>query len=139
MIKTSSPTGLTDDSDRFKSVQITMMLLSVATLFLLFTGPISIYMTFFYNNLTWMRDSKRSFIRVILTHIAYCNNAVNFYVYLCLSSEFRREWFKLVASICYCFKSLSPKTITTCTTTTTTLGSDEMLDKRKRPLPPIPR
>lgn len=138
MIKSSSPTGVTDESDRIKSVQITAMLLSVATLFLLFTGPISIYMTFFYNNLTWMRDSQRSFIRTILTHIAYFNNAINFYVYMCLSSEFRAEWWMFMRRVFYCCcrrPAASAKNLTSlCTTTTTTLGSDERLDdERKRP------
>lgn len=130
MFKATSQSSATDDSDRFRPVQITVMLLSVASLFLLFTGPISIYMTFFYYNLTWMRESKQSFIRTILTHFAYCNNVVNFYVYLALSSEFRREWLKIVSGVFYCCKSLNPKNVTSvCTTTTTTLGSNENLNR----------
>lgn len=144
MIKSSAPPNVSNlveaaphSSDRFRSAQITVMLLTVATLFLLFTGPISVYMTFFFHTLTSVREAKRSFIRTILTHIAYSNNAVNFYAYLCLSSEFRREWLALMSRMFYCCRWMSPKNVTSaCTTTTTTLGSSDRLDETKRPLPP---
>jgi hypothetical protein len=98
-------TGSTASLDRvettFKSRQITIMLLSVAFVFLLFTSPLSIYMIAIYDILD-MRESKKEFIRAVLRFIGYCNNAVNFYVYFAFSSGFRVEFINCVKSLCGC-------------------------------------
>lgn len=82
-----------------------------------------------------MRESKRAFIRVILTNLAYCNNAINFYAYMCLSSEFRKEWIKMILDVFYCFKYCRPKNISSVCTTSTTLGSDDRLNEAKSKKP----
>jgi hypothetical protein len=109
-------------SDSIKSKQITIMLLSIAFIYLLLTSPVSFYMAFLYENLTSVRESKREYVKVILRYIAYFNNAINFYIYFSLSSEFRRE---LINS----FKKMLKikKSVTLCTTTTT-LGSNDVLN-----------
>jgi len=95
-----------------KSPQVTIMLLSVAFAFLLFTSPISIYMATIFDNITHVRKTQRELVKSILRYIAYFNNAINFYIYISLSSEFRREFFK---SISACFKT---KELVACTKST---------------------
>ena len=110
-------------SDSIKSKQITIMLLSIAFIYLVLTSPVSFYMAFLYENLTSIRESKREYVKVILRYIAYFNNAINFYIYFSLSSEFRREF------INSCKKLLKiKKSVTMCSTTTTTLGSNDVLN-----------
>ena len=117
----------------FKSFQITLMLLSIAFVFLIFTSPISLYMAVFYDHLKSVRESKREYIKVILRYIGYCNNAVNFYIYIIFSNEFRKEFVKTIRS-CFRIKSI---TSTMCTTSTT-LGSNNMLDNvEMKPMKPI--
>ena len=108
-----------------KSIQITVMLLSVAFLFLIFTSPVSIYMSIFYENLKNIPTSKREYIKVVLRYIGYFNNAINFYVYFSLSSEFRKEFIKTIRSYFKCFNFC--KETTALCTTTTTLGSNDSL------------
>ncbi len=109
-----------------KSIQITVMLLSVAILFLLFTSPISIYMAVFYENLKSMRSSKKEYIKVVLRYLGYFNNAINFYVYISLSTEFRKEFVKTIR---YFFKCLNVcKQKPTLCTTSTTLESTNSFD-----------
>jgi hypothetical protein len=115
----------------FKSFQITIMLLSIAFVFLLFTSPISIYLMIIHDNLKLMRESKKEYIKVILRYIGYCNNAINFYLYITFSNEFRKEFVKLIKS-CFKFKT----TVTSCANTATTnLGSNNMLSDKKNNLP----
>lgn len=107
-----------------KSFQITLMLLSVAIVFLLFTSPISIYMAFIHDNIAQsVRKTKRELVKTVLRYIAYFNNAVNFYLYFFLSSEFRREFFKSMGVI---FKV---KELTSCTGSTEVQGQSNMLPK----------
>lgn len=107
-----------------KSFQITVMLLSVAIVFLLFTSPISIYMAFIHDNITQsVRKTKRELVKTVLRYIAYFNNAVNFYLYFLLSSEFRREFFKSMGVI---FKV---KELTSCTGSTEVQGQNNMVPK----------
>ncbi|RNA34640.1 G-coupled receptor -like protein [Brachionus plicatilis] len=117
-----------------KSVQITVMLLSIAFIFLFFTGPISFYMTFFYQNLSSVNRVKLQYIKVVLKYIAYINNAINFYVYVALSSEFRKEFVRLVRC-CLKLRVIS-STVSKCTTSTS-VGSLDKFDDKQRPLPPI--
>lgn len=127
LIRTSKAT---DGS--FKSVQVTLMLLSVAFVFLLFSGPISIYMTFIYHNLVKMRESRRTFIRVVLVYIAYFNNAINFYVYLALSSEFRRAFWRMIS--CKGKSSASSFIKSSMCTTSTTLDDDDGVPREPKKL-----
>jgi hypothetical protein len=124
----SSKTGSTASLERvetsFKSRQITIMLLSVAFVFLLFTSPLSIYMMVFYDNLD-MRESKKEFIRAILRFLGYCNNAVNFYVYFAFSSGFRVEFINCVKSLFGC----KPLKSGLCTTSS---GSNNDLNEDKK-------
>ncbi|CAF0758738.1 unnamed protein product [Brachionus calyciflorus] len=115
-----------------KSFQITVMLLSIAFIFLLFTSPISIYMAFIYPNLTRMNEVKKEYIKIVLRYIGYCNNAINFYVYICLSSEFRKEFGNLWR-LCFKFKPIS-STVSKCTTSTSLASLN---NQDKMPLPPI--
>ncbi len=110
----------------FRSFQITLMLLSIAFLFLIFTSPISLYMAIFYDHLKSVRESKREYIKVILRYIGYFNNAINFYVYIIFSNEFRKEFVKTIRS---CFRLKSITSVTSMCTTSTNLGSNNMLDK----------
>lgn len=108
----------------FKSFQITLMLLSIAFVFLLFTSPISIYMAVFYDNLKSVRDSKKEYIKVVLRYVAYFNNAINFYVYIIFSSEFRKEFVKTIKS---CFRIKSVTSSVGLCTRSTSMGSNNML------------
>lgn len=114
-----------------KSFQVTVMLLSVAFVFLIFTSPISIYMSTIHDNIKYVRKSKRELVKGILRYIAYFNNALNFYLYFCLSSEFRREFFEII------FK-LKMKELTSCTHSTS-MGSRQDLPKDIRQTKPIYR
>ena len=82
-----------------RSFQITLMLLAIAVIFLILTAPISIYMPMMQNKL----DSKRELIKVILRYIGYTNNAVNFYIYILFSSEFRKEFIATLKSFACSF------------------------------------
>lgn len=117
-----------------KSVQITTMLLSIAFIFLLFTSPISFYMTFFYQNLNSINRVKLQYIKVVLKYIAYINNAINFYVYFVLSSEFRKEFVNLL-KCCSKIKIIS-STVSKCTNSTS-VSTLEKIEEKQRPLPPI--
>lgn len=109
-----------------KSFQITAMLLSIALAFLVFTSPISIYMAFIHDNITYsVRKTKRELIQTILRYIAYFNNAVNFYIYFFLSSEFRREFLKTLGII---FKVRS---LTSCTRSTDIQQSNKQQESPK--------
>ena len=116
------------DIDPIKSTQVTVMLLSVAFVFLVLTSPVSIYMAFFYDNLKSVRLSRRLLIRSILRYIGYFNNAVNFYVYFLLSSEFRKEFIKAVKTM---FK-VGPNQLSLCTRSTE-MGSVNMLSTPQKP------
>lgn len=114
----------------FKSMQITIMLLSIAFIFLIFTSPISIYMTVFYPNLSKTPEVKKEYIKVVLRYVAYINNAINFYIYICFSSEFRKEFAGLFTN-CKKYKPIS-SAVSKCTTSTSLPSiQDEM-----KPLPP---
>lgn len=115
-----------------KSIQITVMLLSVAFVFLLFISPISFYMTFFYRNLNTKNRIKLQYIKVVLKYIAYINNAINFYLYVSLSSEFRKEFIQLFKS----FKKMkSFSNFSKCTASTSVESSDEHEEQnRSRPI-----
>jgi hypothetical protein len=140
-VKSEKNIGKNEDlsSDSIKSKQITIMLLSIAFIYLILTSPVSFYMAFLYENLTSIRESKREYVKVILRYIAYFNNAINFYIYFSLSNEFRREFINS-------FKKLLKikKSVTMCSTTTTTLGSNDVLnapispprDNGMLPIPP---
>lgn len=118
----------------FRSMQVTIMLLSVALVFLIFTSPISIYMTIFYQNLASVKESKKEYIKAVLRYIGYFNNAINFYVYICLSSEFRKEFVSLFRN-CMHYKPLS-STVTRCTTSTTLGSNDNLQNTANVKLPP---
>ena len=120
-----------------KSIQITAMLLTVAFLFLFFTSPVSIYMAVFYENLRDMRGSKKEYIKVVLRYIGYFNNAINFYVYVCLSSEFRKEFVRTVRSLFECVYCCKQKA--GLCTTSTTLGSNYSFDDSSEASPPKPK
>ena len=116
--------SLENTETMFDSKQAPLMLLSVAFVFLLFTSPISIYMVAFYDHLSSVRGSKREFIKVVLRYIGYCNNAINFYLYLLLSKEFRKEFLNAVKTL---FGFSNPGLCTT----STSIGS---LDENKKTL-----
>ncbi len=103
---------LTSTDTTRRSPQVTIMLLSVAFVFLLFTSPISVYMAAIFDHITHVRKTRRELVKSILKYIAYFNNAVNFYIYISLSSEFRREFVKTLVA---CF---STKDLVTCTKST---------------------
>lgn len=130
-IKSGSQESLDKVDPSIKSIQITIMLLSVAFVFLLFTSPISIYMTFFYEHMTNVREVKKEFIKVILRYIGYCNNAVNFYVYIVLSNEFRKEFIKTIRS-CFKCKKMSLASSSLCTRSTE-MGSNDLYDSYESP------
>jgi len=81
-------------ADKMRNFQLTVMLLTVSFAFLLLTSPVSIYMAAFYENIARPRI-EREYIKVVLRYIGYVNNAINFYLYMVLSSEFRREFVNL--------------------------------------------
>lgn len=111
-----------------KPFQLTFMLLTVSFAFLILTSPISIYMAFIYGNIKSVRESKRELIKVILRYIAYFNNAINFYIYLTTSSEFRRELSILFRS---CLPRKGGSSIYTACTTTTTSLPDITIETKK--------
>ena len=132
-IKISESNKSLDKIDKsIKSIQITVMLLSVAFVFLIFTSPISFYMTFFYRNLNSINRIKLQYIKVVLNYIAYINNAINFYLYVSLSTEFRKEFIQLFISC----KTLKPfSSISKCTTLTRVESFDKNEEqKESRPL-----
>lgn len=80
-------------------------------------------MAVFYDNLNSVRESKREYVKVVLRYIAYFNNAINFYIYICFSSEFRKEFVKSIKSMLRIKGGVS-----LCSTGTTTLGSNNVLN-----------
>jgi hypothetical protein len=83
-------------------------------------------MAVFYENLKSMRSSKKEYIKVVLRYLGYFNNAINFYVYISLSTEFRKEFVKTIR---YFFKCLNVcKQKPTLCTTSTTLESTNSFD-----------
>lgn len=86
----------TESLKKFRSYQINIMLISIAFIFILLVSPISIYMAIIYENIKdTVSYAKREYVKVILRYICYFNNAINFYVYLIFSSQFRKNFFNL--------------------------------------------
>ncbi|CAF1326677.1 unnamed protein product [Adineta ricciae] len=109
------------DVIRSRHRHITLMLLSVAALFLLLTLPNSIYfvldVTYGFNKAPvvndyhqWLRYRRLTILTIIMFQLSDLQHAVNFYLYLLTSHKFRRA----VSRICLIFLNLLP-TFLTCT------------------------
>ncbi|UJR22729.1 hypothetical protein I4U23_025763 [Adineta vaga] len=108
------------DVIRSRHRHITLMLLSVATVFLLLTLPNSIYfvldITYSFNKTPivndyyqWLRYRRLTILTIIMFQLSDLQHAVNFYLYLLTSHKFRRS----VIGICLKIVDFLP-TILTC-------------------------